>query len=224
MHLAELTHLGTVGLAGAVARSMARGLPDAVRLRLEARPAEGLMPGWIWLHAVSVGELLLAQGLIGLLRDEGHAIHVTTGTRAGMSLLATRLPGWDGGTGRVTGGAFPLDDPEGLAPFLARYPTGFGRYLAAAEFALGAPKEIALVGEPTAPDTLALREVLDRPFLPNQVVLLRRPSEDPPAIASPLLADRAAIGGRATAYVCQNYACQLPVTTPEQLRAQLEHT
>lgn len=112
----------------------------------------------------------------------------------------------------------------GLAPFLARYPTGFGRYLAAAEFALGAPKEIALVGEPTAPDTLALREVLDRPFLPNQVVLLRRPSEDPPAIASPLLADRAAIGGRATAYVCQNYACQLPVTTPEQLRAQLEHT
>ena len=125
MHLAELTYLGTVGLAGAVARSMARGLPDAVRLRLEARPAEGLMPGWIWLHAVSVGELLLAQGLIGLLRDEGHAIHVTTGTRAGMSLLATRLPGWDGGTGRVTGGAFPLDDPEGLAPFLAARPGAF---------------------------------------------------------------------------------------------------
>ena len=64
----------------------------------------------------------------------------------------------------------------GLAPFLARYPTGFGRYLAAAEFALGAPKEIALVGKPTAPDTLALREVLDRPFLPNHVVRLRRPS------------------------------------------------
>jgi len=30
------------------------------------------------------------------------------------------------------------------------------------------------------------------------------------------------IDGKSTAYVCQNYACQLPVTTPEELAAQLE--
>ncbi len=46
----------------------------------------------------------------------------------------------------------------GLAPFLARYPTGFGRYLAATEFALDTPKEIALVGDPGAADTQALRD------------------------------------------------------------------
>lgn len=125
MHPAELTYLCAVGLAGAVARALARGLPPSIRLRLEARPAQGLPPGWIWLHAVSVGELLLAQGLVGLLREEGYALHVTTGTRAGMDLLAARLPGWDAGTGRVTGGAFPLDDPEGLKPFLAARPGAF---------------------------------------------------------------------------------------------------
>lgn len=125
MHPAELTYLGAVGLAGAVARSVARGLPASIRLRLEARPPEGLAPGWIWLHAVSVGELLLAQGLVGLLREEGHAIHVTTGTQAGMDLLAARLPAWDAGAGRLTGGAFPLDDPEGLRPFLAAQPGAF---------------------------------------------------------------------------------------------------
>jgi uncharacterized protein YyaL (SSP411 family) len=38
----------------------------------------------------------------------------------------------------------------------------------------------------------------------------------------PLLADRATIGGRATAYVCRNYACQLPVTDSDALRQQLE--
>jgi uncharacterized protein YyaL (SSP411 family) len=108
-----------------------------------------------------------------------------------------------------------------LAPFLARYPTGFGRYLAAAEFALGTPKEIALVGDPDAPDTQALREAIARPFLPNKVALLRAPGEDPPAISSPLLEARVQIDGRATAYVCENYACKLPVTSAEALREQL---
>ena len=109
-----------------------------------------------------------------------------------------------------------------LAPFLARYPTGFGRYLAAAEFALGTPHEIALVGEPAAPDTAALCQVIFGAFRPNTVVLLARPAEPAPAVASPLLADRAQVGGRATAYVCQNYACRLPVTDPAALAAQLD--
>ena len=30
------------------------------------------------------------------------------------------------------------------------------------------------------------------------------------------------IDGRPTAYVCENYSCQLPVTTPEELASQLE--
>jgi uncharacterized protein YyaL (SSP411 family) len=108
-----------------------------------------------------------------------------------------------------------------LAPFMARYPTGFGRYLAAAEFALGAPKEIALVGEPDAPDTLALRAAIFRPFLPHKVVVLGRPAEDSPAIHSPLLEGRAQIDGKATAYVCQNYSCRLPCSDPATLAEQL---
>jgi uncharacterized protein len=108
-----------------------------------------------------------------------------------------------------------------LAPFMARYPTGFGRYLAAAEFALSTPKEIALVGEPDAPDTQALRAAIFQPYRPNKVVVLRRPDEISPAIASPLLEQRAQIGGVATAYVCENYACKLPVTQAKALVQQL---
>ena len=37
----------------------------------------------------------------------------------------------------------------------------------------------------------------------------------------PLLADRAILGGRPTAYVCRNFACRLPVTDPDALREQL---
>jgi uncharacterized protein YyaL (SSP411 family) len=34
----------------------------------------------------------------------------------------------------------------------------------------------------------------------------------------PLLADRTTVEGRPAAYVCENFACQLPVTAAEELR------
>src|SRR5207245_1174021 len=38
----------------------------------------------------------------------------------------------------------------------------------------------------------------------------------------PLLQSREAIGGKPTAYVCRNYACELPVTDRESLARQLD--
>ncbi len=121
----DLSYLMGVSLAGAGARALRRGLPLGWRLRLSAAPPEDLEPGWIWVHAVSVGELILADGLIGWLRDQGLRVHVTTGTPAGLELLAKRLKGWDQATGRMTGGAFPVDDPAGLRPFLDCQPGAF---------------------------------------------------------------------------------------------------
>jgi uncharacterized protein YyaL (SSP411 family) len=110
---------------------------------------------------------------------------------------------------------------SGMTQLMERYPTGFGRYLAAAEFALAAVKEIALVGAADAVDTRALVETIFRPFQPNKVVLLREPGEASPAVDSPLLAERVQIGGLATAYVCEHYACKLPVTNSAALAEQL---
>src|SRR2546427_166273 len=38
----------------------------------------------------------------------------------------------------------------------------------------------------------------------------------------PLLQNREAVGGRPTAYVCRNYACELPVTDRDSLARQLD--
>jgi uncharacterized protein YyaL (SSP411 family) len=38
----------------------------------------------------------------------------------------------------------------------------------------------------------------------------------------PLLEGRGMVNGRPTAYVCENYACKLPVTEAEALAAQLQ--
>jgi uncharacterized protein YyaL (SSP411 family) len=38
----------------------------------------------------------------------------------------------------------------------------------------------------------------------------------------PLLKERTSLNGQATAYVCEHYACQRPVTSAVELAAQLE--
>ena len=107
-----------------------------------------------------------------------------------------------------------------LAPTMARYPSGFGRLLCALDFALATPQEVALVGEPDAPGIAALLAVVRARYRPNTVLALRPP--DAPDGAQPaLLRGREMIGGQPTAYVCERYACQLPVTDPAALAAQL---
>ena len=58
--------------------------------------------------------------------------------------------------------------------------------------------------------------------MPNRVVAGARAGDTMAAAGIPLLADRGAIEGRPTAYVCRNYTCQLPVTEPEALGRQLD--
>ena len=105
---------------------------------------------------------------------------------------------------------------RGIQRALAAAPLGFAQWLCALDFALAQPKEIAMIGE--GDDAQKLLEVVWHDYRPNQVVALARPGEEAPI---PLLRDRPQINGRATAYVCEHFACQMPVNEPEALAAQL---
>jgi uncharacterized protein len=106
-----------------------------------------------------------------------------------------------------------------LGTIASQHPTSFGRLLCALDFALGRPREIAIVGPFEAEGTRALRRAVFGRYLPNRVVAGSSGASDGAAI--PLLRDRPLRDGRPTAYVCEGYVCQAPVTTPEALEAQL---
>ncbi len=95
------------------------------------------------------------------------------------------------------------------------------RFLAAVDFAGAGPTEIAIVGAPSAPGTQALLKQVYDTYLPNRVLMLRNPARPSDGVNSPLLANRQALDGQPTAYVCRNYACQRPVTTAAELAQQL---
>jgi uncharacterized protein YyaL (SSP411 family) len=103
-----------------------------------------------------------------------------------------------------------------------RYPSAFGYMLGALDFHLSAPREIVIVGEPGDPATAALRREVWSRYLPHKVVALTVGGDAEAASVVPLLRERVAVGGRPTVYVCENYACQQPVTEPADLAAQLD--
>jgi uncharacterized protein len=110
---------------------------------------------------------------------------------------------------------------EELSGGMEKIPGAFGRLLCALDFSTSEPREVAIVGNPDAPDTKALIAKVYEGYLPNKVVAGRDPDDDEAAGLIPLLAERPARDGRATAYVCVQYACQTPTAEPEELARQL---
>jgi uncharacterized protein YyaL (SSP411 family) len=107
-----------------------------------------------------------------------------------------------------------------FAPAAAQHPEAFGHLLQAMDFHLSPVREVALVapgngGGPAPLDELA--HVVRSAHRPH-VVLAGGPegSERPE-----LLRERPAVEGKPAAYVCQDFACQAPVTEPKELEAAL---
>jgi hypothetical protein len=98
----------------------------------------------------------------------------------------------------------------------ARHPTGFGHLLQAIDFHLAPRREVALAGDPEGVAELAavVREVRRA-----HVVLAGGPGDGSTAV--PLMEQRTPVDGRAAAYVCERFACRMPVTDAGELRALL---
>src|SRR6185437_15808625 len=88
---------------------------------------------------------------------------------------------------------------ETLTPAMTRYPAAFGHLLGVADLVINGAVEIALIGEPSSRDFLALRRAVALHYVPGLVRAGGTPARDD-RIA--LLAGRPAVTGRATAYVC----------------------
>jgi uncharacterized protein YyaL (SSP411 family) len=94
-----------------------------------------------------------------------------------------------------------------VARMLPQAPSAFGHALCALDLHFSPPREIAVIGPP---DADVARAAL-APFEPNAVVAFG-PSED-----VPLLHGKGLVDGRPAVYVCENFACQRPVTEPSSL-------
>lgn len=106
---------------------------------------------------------------------------------------------------------------EVMSRTMREQPLGAGRYLAASDFYFGPTKEVAVAGDRQLPALEALLNATYMGYEPNMIVgYVDRDDED--LIARlPFLQDRPARDGRATAYVCEAFACLPPVHDADEL-------
>jgi hypothetical protein len=94
-------------------------------------------------------------------------------------------------------------------------PSAHASLLTASDFAAGPVLELGLLGRAESAATDVLLDVIRGRYLPRRVVALRTPEADADEIA--LLRGKSPKDGRATAYVCRDYACRAPTTRPDEL-------
>jgi len=104
-----------------------------------------------------------------------------------------------------------------LPAIAARYPRAAGAGLSVAEAWLAGPAEIAVVGYEDDERTRLLHQAALLAAPPGAVLALG----DGALETGPLLAGRRQVDGAPAAYVCRNFTCRAPVTTPAELEALL---
>ena len=98
---------------------------------------------------------------------------------------------------------------------MSEQPTGLPQMLVAYMWSTEKPVQVILAGDRDAADTRAMAAAVERRFIPNRVIVM---AGDAPAEAHQM----SAVEGRATAYLCENFACQLPVNDLTRFEAMLD--
>jgi uncharacterized protein YyaL (SSP411 family) len=162
------------------------------------------------------------------------------------TLLAREKPTYDGaipsGTSvailnALRAGAFTGDDHwraivdrafGALRDQLAQRPFSLAEALLALDFRTDMAREVAIVwpkqGGPAS--AAPLLDAVRRTFLPNKVLAGAAEGEGVGTLVplAPFVAEKRALGGRSTAYVCERGRCELPTADPGVLGRQLART
>lgn len=98
-------------------------------------------------------------------------------------------------------------------------PIAYAHFLTAFEFMLGPNFEVILSGVSGAEDTKAMVRAIRSHYAPDAVVIFRPAEEASPEITgiAGFTRDVEMVEGKATAYVCTNYACDIPTTDPDEM-------
>jgi hypothetical protein len=102
-------------------------------------------------------------------------------------------------------------------------PNSFGQFLTAFDFVVGPANEVIIAGDIDKKDTMEMITTLRKSFVPNKIVIFRPEGSSSTEIEkiAPYIKSYQSVGGRATAYVCSNFTCQLPTNNPKKMMALL---
>lgn len=96
-------------------------------------------------------------------------------------------------------------------------PAGYAMFMSSLDFALGPSYEIVIAGDLQADDTKEMLKALRKEFIPNKVVIFRPDDKSEISRISDFTRNLPGSKGKATAHICRNFSCILPVTEPGKM-------
>ncbi len=110
-----------------------------------------------------------------------------------------------------------------FSPQLEQVPAAMPQMLVALDRWRARPRQIVIAGKPEAPDTRALLREVNLRFMPNLIVLLADGGAGQRFFSGHVdfMKEVTPLNGQATAYLCENFVCQLPTTDPAALARML---
>ncbi|MEO0596530.1 MAG: thioredoxin domain-containing protein [Chloroflexota bacterium] len=137
-------------------------------------------------------------------------------TPSGNSMMAKQLIRLSAYTGDARYDQSARKVLSALAAAMQTYSQAFGEALNATDMLVKGMSEVAIVGNPTQQGTKDLLQQVRLVYRPNVITALARDNVDGETNI-PLLNYRSMRNDQPTVYVCQNFACKMPVTTPEEM-------
>ncbi|MBS4024918.1 MAG: thioredoxin domain-containing protein [Clostridia bacterium] len=122
---------------------------------------------------------------------------------------------------------------QAFAGDIAQHPQAYTQMLSALDFFFGPSLEVVVVGDICSEETKDMLRAINEDFIPNKVVVVKplkkkenagdkiAAGEDDVTGLIPYLKDFRDIGGRTTAYVCLDFACQQPTTDIKEIKKAL---
>lgn len=98
------------------------------------------------------------------------------------------------------------------------HPSAYAQMLIAFDFILGPAMEIVLAGTFNSPEIQEMLNEMDQRFFPNKILMLNT-GEDEIISLAPFLKDKTLVAGKPALYLCQNYTCQKPIVSGQELAA-----
>lgn len=107
---------------------------------------------------------------------------------------------------------------------ISHYPRAYTYFLLAVDYYLSAPSHIVIAGDRADPGVQEMLAMAGRTFMPDTTIIYNDPEFKTDNMELiPVAANQIAIDGRPTAYVCENFTCQRPVNTTEELRQSIKN-
>ena len=102
---------------------------------------------------------------------------------------------------------------------ISKHPSSYAQLMVALDFGVGPSYELVIAGKEGTDDTKDMLKSVRENFIPNKVVIFRPTDRKDPAITNiaAYTKDQLSINGKATAYVCTNYACKAPTAESKKM-------